>query len=326
MHKLPLFSCLAFVALSACSSDSEPAAPAPGDAGSDVAADVVTPPGTIDGDPALDPAADPPPATLPVVAAFDGSGDVAPDLSCGGQPMPDGTTSPAERELHFAQLGGTDADRVEEIPFDVFLGNRVTGAPDASGTSSKGSSASDPTRGTASVSLGAEGFVATRTAAATGYLETFQLDLWVPKDGPVLVAATPESAIAATEVLIGGVGFTTAADRARVVVTVADCQRRPMSGVHVVLEVDGAVVPPVTSDVGLRRGYFGDTQLPDSALTHTSRSGIVGFLDVPAKSVRLVARGRKTADGPIEVLATRPLSPKAGAVTTALVSAFVEPL
>lgn len=322
------FACLALL-VSACGSDAEPpGTAAPTDAGVDAvtdAGDAAVPSGAVDGDAALDPSADPPPATSPVVTAFASGSDVPADFACGGEPMPDGTTAPAERELHFAQLGGIDADRVEEIPFEVFLANRATGAADASGTSSKGTSPTDETRGTAKASLGAVGFVATRTAAKAGYFETIQLDLWVAKEGPFLVSAAPEGAILATEALIGGVDFATAKDRARVVVVVQDCQRRPLAGVHVVLEVDGAVSPPIAEGPGLRRGYFGDTSLPDKSLQHTSRSGIVAFLDVPAKDVRLVARGRKSEGGPIEVLATRPLRPKAGAVTTALVTSFVEP-
>lgn len=90
------------------------------------------------------------------------------------------------------------------------------------------------------------------------------------------------------------------------------------------LEIDGKVAKPSKSD-GVRRSYFTDTEFPSGSAQWTSRSGVVGFIEMPAgaKAIRAVARG--IVDGQTKVLALRTIPLVADGVTTAKMFPYAMP-
>jgi hypothetical protein len=267
------------------------------------------------GEPApLDPAADPPPTDLAVVVARAPDADVTPDFSCTGQPLPLARGAKGKRELRTIVLGGSDGERIPGLPFEVFLSNKLGGAPDLSLQSSE--------TGVVEAEL-APGFLTYRTAKTADRLEYVAYDLVVPESAPTYVWGAPIAMIESVEALMGGGNYARVAGSGRVVVTIADCKMQPIAGAHLALEVDGAVVPPVTTGAGPRRSYFGENQLPSPA-TWSSRSGVVTILDVPAKTVRMVARVRTSEGAAPVAVAMRTVPVIADGIVTAFVSPWIE--
>jgi hypothetical protein len=301
---------LPILALLACSSStSNPSQPDTG-----TTADAATDAPTMSGG-YVDPNAggDPVPADLPEPKAYDGSADVAPDLSCAGMKMPLGTTA-ADREIHTIQTGGTDTDRVPNVDVEVFTSNTNEGAPTATGKSAMD--------GMLTMKL-PTGYMTFRTKGGMGYVETLGYDYFVVDGKPLTVQASPADKVQALESLSTEDGsYMHTAGTGRYVAQVTDCKNRPLSNTFVVLESDTKLVVPGTASPAMRRNYFGDNALPSSA-KFTSRSGVVAMLDVPlAGKLRAVAWAK--TGGALKPIAVRALVVPADVVTTSLITPFVQ--
>jgi hypothetical protein len=319
---------LVLLALS-CSSKSDPPANT-ADTGTTTDSVVSDTPGgrKLDGDPAADNAVDPTPMDIPVVVARTKATpgpatDVKPDFSCQGQTQMASDGKPVERDFHTVELSGTDADRVPSMKFEISFVNKYPAPVDLSLTSSAGTDAMDPTRGSVKAKTPG-GNLTWHVLPATGYYEIVVLDYSVDADQLIVpVTAAPEAKVAVIEALVGGSGYSHTPGNSRFVVTVRDCQDFDVMGVQLSLEVDGKTAE--VKEGGVRRSYFGDNRLPSTA-KWTSRSGIVAFVGVPSTdNLRLVARGRLTEGGPIEVLAMRKMPKLPDGVVTAIVAPHVEP-
>lgn len=323
-----LFLSFAVLALS-CSSKDDPA-PATNDTGTtgDTGGDTATGGRKLDGEPAADNALDKTPDDLPVVLArtkaADGPQmDVPADFSCQGTTLPGTDGKPVERDFHTVELGGADTDRVPEVKFEVLFGNKYPGTADLSATSSKGTSDTDPTRGSVKL-MAPSGNLAWHVLPSMGFYEIVVLDYSV--DAPQLVVpvtAAPEGKVQVIETLVGGAGYTHTKGNNRFVVTVRDCNDRDLFGVHLSIEIDGKTAE--VKEGSVRRSYFGDNKLPGNG-KWSSRTGIVAFVNVPSSpKIRLVARARLTAGGAPEVVAMRPVPQLPDGIVTALVAPRIEP-
>ncbi|MBI2389939.1 MAG: hypothetical protein HYV09_10135 [Deltaproteobacteria bacterium] len=317
MARPALHSLLALVLLSGCSDDA--ATPANTDAGTDTGNDSAvadTAGAKNDGEPPKDLSADPLPASMATAVGFQppsGPADQPLDLSCLGTPMPIATGAVVDRTVKTAELGDTTA-LVPETDVEIFYANKLGGAADVTGKTAAG---------TAQLAAKiAPGFFLARTKKS-GLLETVAYDWWIDKEPVFTFAIAVPAKVEALEALSGGVEFKREAGTSRLVVQVRDCKRNNVSNAHVVIEIGGKIVAPVTTGPGIYRNYLGDNELPSEAKV-SSRSGVVAFLNVPASApVRLIAYG-KTAAG-IVPFAIRTLPPVADGVVTALVSPWIEP-
>lgn len=319
---------LALLALSCSSKSDPPANTADTGAVTDSAITDTAGGRKLDGDPAADNAIDPAPADLPVVIARTKAtpgpaADTKADFSCQGQPQLGGDGKPVERDFHTVELGGADTDRVPNVKFEISFVNKYPGTADLTLTSSMGTGDTDPTRGSVKAKTPA-GNLTWHVLPATGFFEIVVLDYSVDADQLIVpVTAAPESKVAVIETLVGGSGYMHTKGNSRYVVTVRDCNDLDLYGVHLSLEVDGKTAE--IKEGGVRRSYFGDNKLPSNA-KFTSRTGIVAFVNVPSTdSLRLVARGRLTEGGPVEVLGMRKLPKLPDGIVTAIVAPQVEP-
>lgn len=271
--------------------------------------------------PAAEPTADPVPADLPALLARTADADVAPDLSCAGQPLPVATGTPVTRQYHLVALGGEDSDRVAGLPVELFYGNDPSKPADATGTSSKGDG--DKSKMGLFDAPTPSGFLAFHVAKAEGSYETTALDFDTRVDGPLLATVATNDKVDALSVLIGGSTWKPAPGLGRVVVRAVDCAGRPLAGAHIALQVDGVVAAIAAKDAaGVRRSYFSDIELPSTA-KWSSRSGIAAFMDVPhGKSLKLVVRGRVDATGAAAVVAMREVPFLADGILTAKITPF----
>jgi hypothetical protein len=277
---------------------------------------------TTDPNAALDPVDDPVPSGLPALSAHDKvkGVDVTPDISCFNKPLEVAVGTPATREFHLIELGGADSDRVGDAKVDLFVGNQIGNMPDVSTMTKKGEDMQSTGVFSAAVPAG---FIAYRVNPGVGYVPVVGLDLEVPPTGAVLPAVPTQSKVDVLSVLIGGSAYEPTKGAGRAVVRVKDCKLNALANVHLVLEADGKVRKPSKSD-GLRRSYFGDSELPGTG-EWTSRSGVVAFLEIPAgaKNVRLVARG--IVDGKPQVVAMRKIPLVADGLVAAKVMPFTAP-
>lgn len=271
-------------------------------------------------DKAADPIADPVPSDLPTLMAHATDSDVAPDLSCAGKPLPVASAPLVDKEFHLVSLGGTDSDRVSGLDVQFFFNNTLGGTADLTEKSGMG----EGEKSGVFKAKAPSGFVAFHVPASTGYVETSALDFDLRGDGPFLPTAAATDRVAALSALISNSAtYVPLQGAGRVVVRVVDCADRPLAGAHVALEVDGVVtaIAATSHDSGVRRSYFGDGEFPGTG-KWTSRSGVVGFLDVPAsKTIRVVARGNETAGG-ATVIAMRSVPVVVDGVLTAKVTPY----
>ena len=206
---------------------------------------------------AADPVADPVPAELPALVARALDADVAPDLSCAGQPLPTAKGTPTDREFHLVALGGDDSDRVGGLPIELFYNNDPSKTPDVRATSKKADGDKDKNLGTFNAPT-PSGFLAFHIPKAVGSYETTALDFDTRVDGPLLATVATDDKVNALSLLIGGATWKATPGLARIVVRAVDCAGRPLAGAHVALQVDGVVsaVTTVQNDPGVRRSYF----------------------------------------------------------------------
>lgn len=277
---------------------------------------------TSDPNAPADPIADPVPSDIPVLAAHAIAGDVAPDLSCAGQPLPVTGAPLGQHEFHLTELGADDTARVGGLPVELFYDDDASHAADATYTAK---AKSDDKQSTGIFQANSpQGFIAFHVAKADGYVDTTSLDLDVRGEGPFLATVAPSGTVTALSILIGGSSYTPTPGAGRLVVRAVDCKGNPLVNAHVAMEVDGVVTALAIkpNDTGIRRSYFGDAELPGPG-KWSSHSGVVAFIDVPTgKSVRLVVRG-KNADGtPASVIAMRKVPVVGDGVVTAKVTPY----
>jgi hypothetical protein len=302
-------------ALAAACSDDSSSTSSTTDAGRDVAVVADTAGQKNDGVPPADVSADAPSASLADAVGRDpktGATDLPIDLSCVGAPMPVKTGEATDRTVLTADLGD-DSTLVPETDVEIFYSNTLAGTADVTGKT-----AAMTADMMAKIT---PGFFAVRTKKM-GRIETVAYDWWL--EGPKVTFATAHpDKLAGLQVLIGGADFVPAAGTTRLVVRVKDCKQQDVANAHVVVEVDGKIVAPVTKGEGIRRNYFSDSELPSKG-TETSRAGIAAFLNVPATSpVRVIAYGKVA--GAVVPLAIRPLKPVADGIVTAYITPWVEP-
>ena len=272
---------------------------------------------------AADPVADPVPAELPALVARALDADVAPDLSCAGQPLPTAKGTPTDREFHLVALGGDDSDRVGGLPIELFYNNDPSKTPDVRATSKKADGDKDKNLGTFNAPT-PSGFLAFHIPKAVGSYETTALDFDTRVDGPLLATVATDDKVNALSLLIGGATWKATPGLARIVVRAVDCAGRPLAGAHVALQVDGVVsaVTTVQNDPGVRRSYFSDLELPSTA-KWSSRSGVAAFLNVPVgKTVKVVVRGKVDAAGTAAVIAIREVPFLADGILTAKITPY----
>ena len=320
---------LSAVSVAACSSSSTPPGATPAaDSGTSTDAALDAPPsdapagdaGPTYADPTTN---DPIPSDLPVLfarTADPGAADVPPDLGCAGTPLPTSKGPLSDHVFHLSNLGGTDADRVHGARVELFFSGDPRGTPDVTAITKTGTTPSDPDDGTFVGSVPSS-FVTSHVPKMTDYVETTQLDVDLREPQPHGLSDTPQSNADVIGALIGGSTYKPTPGKTRIIVSVLDCQNRPLAGVHLSLQLDGAVVPITTTDV--RRNYFGDSRLPGNG-KWTSRAGIVAFIEVPsnAKSMLLVGRAKLTATSAPTVVVSRPLLALPDGVITALVNPY----
>ena len=277
--------------------------------------------GTPGDEPAAEPTADPVPADLPALLARTADADVAPDLSCVGQPLPLAVGAPVDREYHLIELGGDDTDRVGGLAVELFYGNDPSKAADVTATAKKGDD--DKTKTGVFQAATPSGFLAFHVPKAEGSYETTALDFDTRVEGPLLATVATNAKVDALSVLIGGSTWKPGPGLGRVVVRAVDCAGRPLAGAHVALQIDGVVAPIAAKDeAGVRRSYFSDIELPSTA-KWSSRSGIAAFLDVPhGKSIKLVVRGKVDATGAASVVAIREVPFLADGILTAKITPY----
>lgn len=280
-----------------------------------------THPTTTDPNAPADPIADPVPTNLPTLLAHGPDADIAPDLSCAGQPLPVTTSPLTQREFHLTELGGDDTARVGGLPVQLFFDNDPSHAADLTVTSGTAEGGDKKNVGVFEANT-PSGFVAFHVAKTESYVETTALDLDLRGAAPFLATVAPQGTVSALSILIGGSSYTPVPGASRVVVRAVDCKGNPLAGAHVALEVDGVVTAIATGSAdGIRRSYFGDTELPSDG-KWTSRSGVAAFLDVPTgKSLRLVVRGNSGSGAPT-VVAMRKVPSVADGVVTAKISPY----
>lgn len=316
MNRLALSSLALLVVVAGCSSDDSPAPAQNKDAGGDASVIGDTAGLKNDGEPPKDIATDPPPGSIGDAVGREeppGATDLPLDLSCMGTPMPIGTSAPTDRTAKTAELGDTMA-LVPETELELYYSNKLEGTPDVKVTTAA-------TTADAMVKI-PSGFFLARTKK-TGQIETVAYDWWIDKEPGITFAIANPDRVAALGALIGGAEYTHQAGSSRLVVVVKDCKQHDVANAHVVIEVGGKLVAPVTSGAGIRRNYFGDNELPGKGTT-TSRSGVVAFLNVPATGpVRLIAYGK--TGGSVVPIGIRTLQPAADGVVTAYITPWNEP-
>jgi len=281
-----------------------------------------TPSTSADPEAPLDVSDDPVPAALPPLAAYDkaAGAEVPADVSCLTKPLEVAHGEAADREFHLIELGGQDGDRVGDARVELFLGNSIGKAADATIMAKK----ADDKSSTGIFSAAARpGWIAYRVAPATGYVPIVGLDLEIPESGAVLPAVPTADKVGALSVLIGGASYSATNGAGRAVVRVVDCGYRALANTHVVLEVDGKVRKPSKSE-GVRRSYFSDAEFPSTG-SWTSRSGVVAFLEIPAgaQNIRVVARAN--VDGQVKVVGMRKIPLVADGIAAAKVFPYVTP-
>ena len=270
-----------------------------------------------------EPTADPVPAAIPVLSSFAVDKDVAPDFSCVGQSLPVSSAPVAPHEFHLVELGGQDSDRVGGVKVELFYGNDPSTVADVTATSKTKSDGDKKNIGVFEAST-PQGFVAFHIPKSEGFVDTTALDFDVRGEGPFLPTAAANGRVDALSILIGGSSYTPAAGAGRIVVRAVDCKGNTLVNAHVALEVDGAVtaIASGSTDPGVRRSYFSDTELPGTS-KWTSRSGVVAFLDVPTgKSLRLVVRGKVDGANVATVIAMRKIPVVADGIVTTKLSPF----
>jgi hypothetical protein len=315
MNRVGPSSFVVLALIAGCSSD-EPQSSTKADSGSDVSVIGDTAGLKNDGEPPKDVSADPPPGSLAEAVGRElppGATDLPLDLSCMGTPMPIKTGDPVERTLKTAELGNADS-LIPETNVEIFYSNTLAGTADVSATSAKTTAdfiAKIP-----------PGFFLVRTKK-TGLIETVAYDWYVDKETTLTFAIGNPDNLTALQVLIGGAEYMHPAGSGRVVAKLKDCKQHDIANAHVVLEVDGKIVAPVTTGDGLRRNYFGDNELPSKA-TVTSRSGVVAFLGVPASApIRLIAYGK--TGGAVVPIGIRSLKAVPDGVVTVFITPWNEP-
>lgn len=315
MARPALYPLLALVFLSGCSDDAAATTPPASDAGTDTAV-ADTGGSKNDGVPPTDVSADPAPTSMANAVGFQppsGPADLPLDLSCVGTAMPLAAGTTIDRTLKTTELGDPTA-LVPETDVEIFTANKLGAAADLTGKSAAA---------TAEIAAKiAPGFFLARTRKS-GLLETVAYDHWIDKETVFPLTIAVPTKIEALEALSGGADFKREPGTSRLVVQVRDCLRNNVTNAHVVIEIAGKVVKPVTTGAGIYRNYLGDNELPSSAAV-TSRSGVVAFLNVPASApVRFIAYA-KTAAGVVPI-AIRTLPPVADGVVTALITPWIEP-
>jgi hypothetical protein len=315
MNRFALSSLALCALLAGCSSDNDTNNPGPSDAGADVSTVGDTAGLKNDGTPPADISTDPLPAAMADAVAREeppGPSDLPLDLSCMGDPMPIKTSEPTDRSVKTAELGDEMA-LVPETDLEIFYSNKLEGTPDV-----KVTTAATTAEATVKIPIG---FFLAHTKK-TGMLETIAYDWWINEPIHTFAVASPDK-VRALGALIGGSEYTHVPGTTRLVIVVKDCKRRDVANAHVVIEIGGKVVAPVTTGDGIRRNYFGDNELPSKA-TVTSRSGVVAFLNVPSASpVRFIAYGK--VGGAVVPIGIRTVTPVADAVITANISPWNEP-
>jgi hypothetical protein len=271
------------------------------------------------------PLADPIPPALPPMTAWDATAnaDVTPDLGCGGITIPVGDAL-STRDFKLISLGGATTDVVAGAPVQLFYSNDVQQLASVTTTTSAADSLAPGTF----TAMTPSAFIATHVPPIASYLDSYQLDVDTRPAGTIILNVASADRVNLLTTIIGGATFGHAAGTNRYVVRAVDCQQRPLTNVHVSLEVAGVVTSIATPGVssGVVRSYFDASEIPSQLFPWTSRSGLVAFLEVPAGvSLRLAMWGKLDASSQATAVGTRVLPSLPDAIVTGKLTPYRQP-